>query len=176
MCAWTDEEDETNEKVKIKKLPKASWKKKPTMRSAHEEELANQLESYGFPPPNFQTKLNPERDWTSDFAWIEQHGNGDIYDAVIVEVHGGYGGSIKKESQRNYEKSNWYVMQGFKVLHVTPEMIRDGSAAIAIYKMLESQTLILEKSVFNKKSEKYVWKPVNKKLRKFYEQWIDIKV
>ena len=81
-----------------------------------------QLAAQGIPLPAVEYRFAaPARQWRFDYAWIEQH--------VALEVDGGTwvrgrhsrGGG----QQGDMEKGNAAVLLGWRVLHYTPQQMRD---------------------------------------------------
>lgn len=137
-------------------------------RSQHEVRFEEILKSYGFPKANATNfPPNENRRWTLDFVWlVKRDGANDA--KVAVEIHGGYVGTVQKEMERNYEKMNWLTTQRWKVLHITPSMISDGSAFVYLYWLLRDVGGIVMK--YNCKKGRCLNQ--NAKLEKFYKEWI----
>lgn len=138
-------------------------------RSRAEMELERQLKSYGF--PKFQTNVSPvlSRKWTVDFFWTG--GEETRFRGVVVEVHASQ--LTFKDTTRNYEKSNWLSMAGYIVLHFDEAQINSGEALKVIWDALDIVKLIAwDFSKFDTKLQLPVIAPKNRKLRRFYREWI----
>ncbi len=90
-------------------------------KSKHEEYFARLCEMYGLPPHEREYKFATDigRRWRFDFAWPGQ--------CVAVEVDGGQwqarGGRHARDSDR--EKGNEAAARGWRVLHLSGEMLAD---------------------------------------------------
>lgn len=93
--------------------------------------LARQLEEAGIAHLR-EFKFMSDRKWRFDFCLAEQ-----LY---AVEVNGGIwtGGRHVRPAalQREYEKLNEAAIMGYKVLIVTPQDVKDGSALALIKRAL----------------------------------------
>ena len=94
-------------------------------KSDLEATLALHLRVNNFPEWETEYRFHPKRRWRIDFAWPEQR--------VALEVQGGIhmaksGHNTAAGITRDCEKANEAVVLGWKVLSVTADQIRDGSA------------------------------------------------
>lgn len=89
-----------------------------------EDNLANQIKWIGLKEPEREYKFAPGRKYRCDFAWPDKR--------LLVEVEGGIytkqaHGSITG-ILRDVQKYNLAAELGYKVLRVTPDMIKSGEA------------------------------------------------
>lgn len=79
-------------------------------------------------------RFDAKRKWRFDFCWPERK--------VAVEVDGGtFSGGRHSRGlgyEKDCEKINSAVLQGWRVLRMTSRMVRDGSALQLIEKALEA--------------------------------------
>lgn len=90
-----------------------------------EDALFNQIRLVGLPEPEREFKAIPNRRFRFDFAWVEQK--------LLVEVQGGIyqyhpSHTSAGKIRRDCEKLNLAVLQGYRVLHFTPDMVQNGEA------------------------------------------------
>lgn len=94
--------------------------------SAPEELLAIQLRATGIKYVR-EYRFAPPRRWRADYR---------IDPDVLVEVEGGLwtGGAHARPKGiiRDIEKANEAVLMGYRLLRVTPDMIKDGTALALI--------------------------------------------
>jgi len=103
----------------------------PAVGSQAEESLSTLLRWDGLPEPVREHRFAPPRRWRFDFAWIAER--------VACEVEGGaFSGGHKryKAYESDCEKQNEAMLQGWRVLRVTPAMVDDGRAIEVIRKAL----------------------------------------
>lgn len=77
----------------------------------------------GDPETQYQFAM-PERKWAADFAWIGAR--------LILEIQGGalQNGRHNRRLREDYEKGNWAVLHGWRVLYVTGEMLNEDPIGI----------------------------------------------
>jgi len=130
---------------KLTRLPKAARAARPAAStspapatparrapSALEGQLALQLRLAGLPKPEREYRFDPTRKWRADFAWPALK--------LLVEVEGGTwmqgrharGAGMRADAQ----KYNHAVLENWRLLRVTPDMIRDGTALQTIERAL----------------------------------------
>lgn len=98
--------------------------------SALEDRLVLELRAAGLPTPVREFRFHPTRRWRADLAWPDLR--------LIVEVEGGT--FLRTPGRHNRpigmrkdaEKYNAAVLLGYRLLRVTSDMIRDGSALAVI--------------------------------------------
>lgn len=98
-------------------------------RSAGEAQLLQQIRAYGLPTPELQHQPCPSRKWRLDFAWPERK--------LAVEVHGGVH-VIRSRFEDTAEKELWLTAAGWRVVWVTPKIIKSGLAIDALRWLLGS--------------------------------------
>lgn len=83
-------------------------------------------------PPEQEFRFDPRRKWRFDFAWPEE--------MVAVEIEGGVWNDGRHTRGHGFtndcEKYNEATLAGWRVLRVTGEQIRDGSAVNWIQRAL----------------------------------------
>lgn len=98
-----------------------------------EKRLLEAVKAAGLPQPLREVPVIPGRRYRFDFCWPADDPTPD-YRGVLVEVQGGIwakgksGHSSGRGIQRDCEKLNLATLHGWRVLHITAEMIRDGRA------------------------------------------------
>lgn len=96
-------------------------------------QLAQQCEQAGLPSPTREYQFLTDRKFRFDLAWPEY--------GIAVEVHGGLW--IYGRHQRPYgfakdlEKMNLAVLNGWRVLAVIPDMVRNGQALELIERLFQ---------------------------------------
>jgi len=102
--------------------------------SSLEETLAYQIKVVGLPAPVREFKFHPKRKWRFDFAWPRHK--------IAVEVEGGVwtGGRHMRGFgfQADCEKYAMALIAGWRVLRVTGEMVKDGTALNYIEELLNA--------------------------------------
>jgi very-short-patch-repair endonuclease len=102
--------------------------------SALEDHLYSHIQLIGLPSPAREYRFHPSRRWRFDFAW-------PLY-KVAVEVDGGIyscGRHVRGTGfERDTEKGNEAVLQGWRVLHFTPRQIKSGTAIKTIEKLMHA--------------------------------------
>lgn len=92
--------------------------------SEAEDALDFTLKVAGLPTPEREYRFAPPRRWRFDFAFVPQ--------MVAVEVEGGRWVGGRHTSpvgfQKDCEKYAEAAARGWRVVRVTPEMVRDGTA------------------------------------------------
>ena len=88
------------------------------------ETLLIQLVAAGIAPPVLEYRFAPPRRWRFDLAWPSRW--------LAVELDGGTFVTGRHTRgvgyRRDCEKRNEAVLLGWRVLHVTPEMVSNGEA------------------------------------------------
>lgn len=83
-------------------------------------------------PPETEYRFDPKRRWRFDFAWPEER--------LAVEIEGGVWSDGRHTRGNGFtkdcEKYNEATLAGWRVLRVTGEQIRDGSAVNWIMRAL----------------------------------------
>jgi len=101
--------------------------------SALEETLAFQIKAMKLPEPVREFKFHPKRQWRLDFAWPGCK--------IAVEVEGGAwtGGRHLRGYgfQADCEKYAMALIAGWRVLRVTGQMVKDGTALDYIEQILK---------------------------------------
>lgn len=109
------------------------------MASHWEDMLAFQVHAVKLPAPTREFRLLVDRRWRFDFAWLPQK--------ILVEVHGGTGTFVQGRHvrgahvtpegfEKDREKINSAVLEGFRVLEFTGKQIKTGLAIGMIEKAL----------------------------------------
>jgi very-short-patch-repair endonuclease len=102
-------------------------------RSTAEGELAWQIKAEGLPTPEREFRFHETRRWRFDFAWPDRK--------LAVEVDGGVwtrGRHTRGAGfERDCEKLNEAVLLGWRVLRVTPGMVKLGEAVRVLKVALE---------------------------------------
>jgi very-short-patch-repair endonuclease len=97
-----------------------------------EQELALQIAAAKLPTPTTQHRFHATRRWRADFAWPEHK--------VIVEVEGGIFAAGRHTRgigfEKDCEKQNAAVVDGWKYLRVTGNQIKRGEALAWIQETL----------------------------------------
>lgn len=93
-------------------------------RVDYEDELAQKVQFAGLPAPVQQHKFHPTRRFRFDLAWPDH--------TLAVEIDGGIWIGGRHTSGAGYRrdcvKGNEAILLGWRVLHVTPDMVTDGTA------------------------------------------------
>ena len=87
--------------------------------------LALHIKAVKLPPPEREYRFHPTRRWRLDFAWPDRK--------IAVEVEGVvHDGKGRHQTAKGYaadcEKYNSALLDGWKVLRFTPNVIKSGSA------------------------------------------------
>jgi hypothetical protein len=110
--------------------------------------LIDYCRSRGYPVPDAEVRVTPDRKFAFDFAWPDL--------MIALEVDGGlYGmgkpcpmckqrkvaghGSIQRKLT-DIEKFNLAALQGWRVVHVTPDMVKKGTACDVIDAIFKGET------------------------------------
>src|SRR5262245_12547573 len=101
-----------------------SPKKPKAQKLAPADELAAQIKLAGLREPIREYRFNPSRRWRADFAWPDRRLLLEVEGAVFVNGRHTRG----KGFTADIEKYNQAVLDGYKVLRVTPEHIKRGYA------------------------------------------------
>ena len=101
--------------------------------SALEDTLVFQLHVMGVPAPVREFRFDPTRRWRADLAWPDLR--------LLVEVEGGTfvrGRHSRPVGMRtDAMKYNAALLLGFRVLRVTSDMVKDGSALDVIQEAVD---------------------------------------
>lgn len=104
--------------------------------SALEDMLMVHIVLYKLPIPQCEFRFAPPRRWRFDFAWPEKR--------IAVEVDGGSwiaGRHTRgKGFEKDCEKRNAAALDGWRVLHVTTNMVKDGRAVRLIEQAMGAAT------------------------------------
>ena len=100
-----------------------------------EDEFMNQVWTMrGFPVPGREVLFHPTRKWRFDFAWP--------FYQIALEIEGGTWVSGRHSRgagmRADCEKYNAAVLAGWKVLRVTSDMVKDGSALNLVEQALQT--------------------------------------
>ena len=105
------------------------------MTSSLEARLLWQIQIAGLPLPVAELVFHTGRKWRFDFSW-------DEYD-LAVEVEGGTWSGGRHVSpvgfRKDCEKYNQAVIDGWRVLRFTSDMIDDGTALATITKAMREE-------------------------------------
>ena len=93
--------------------------------------LRDQIVEAGLPEPFREFVWHPTRNFRADLAWpaLKQ----------IVEVDGAVH-RMKDKFARDIERHNLLMMQGWRYLRVTPQMVRSGEALTVVKTFLNERT------------------------------------
>ncbi len=93
-----------------------------------------QLKAAGLPVPVSEFRFAPPRRWRFDLAWKDM--------MVAMEIEGGvwkYGRHNRPTGfLRDCEKYNEAVCRGWKVIRVTHEQLKDGTALRYVERLMET--------------------------------------
>lgn len=94
--------------------------------------LAGMLRMAGVEMPQREFRFHPTKGWRFDMAWPER--------MFAVEADGGTwtkGGHVRgKHFESDCEKGNEAILLGWRVMHMTTDMIHDGRALVFIERFL----------------------------------------
>lgn len=100
-------------------------------------DLLTQVRAAGLPAPVTEHRFHPVRRWRFDFAWPDEH--------LALEIDGGVyvrGGHTRGAAyERDREKDAEAMVLGWRVLRVTPRMVKDGRALRWIEQLLQHETV-----------------------------------
>jgi very-short-patch-repair endonuclease len=103
------------------------------MKSALEEEFLFHVKSLNLPAPQEQYQIIPDRKFRWDFAWPDRK--------IAVEIQGGtWSGGAHSRGwgiQRDCEKNNLAVCQGWRLLYFTSDMVHSGLALSVVEGILK---------------------------------------
>jgi very-short-patch-repair endonuclease len=98
--------------------------------SALEDQFAMQLRAVGLPDPEREYRFHPVRRWKFDFAFPA------MLPPIAVEIEGGtrQNGRHNRHSgyQADCEKYNTAILNGWRVLRFTSDMVKSGSAVATV--------------------------------------------
>jgi very-short-patch-repair endonuclease len=101
--------------------------------SQAEEELARHIRAVNLPEPVREYRFAPQRRWRADFAYPEQK--------ILIECEGGLWVNGRHNRPAGFikdaEKYNEAACLGYRVIRVTPDMIRSGEAVRYIERVME---------------------------------------
>ena len=96
----------------------------PLPNNLRDRLLLAQVQGDGLPEPQREWRVVPERRWRFDFAWPVHR--------VALEIEGGVftrGRHVRGAGfLADMEKYNAAALAGWKVLRVTPQQVKDGTA------------------------------------------------
>jgi very-short-patch-repair endonuclease len=105
-----------------------------SMKLLATDQLALELFAAGLPEPERERKVTPGRRYAFDFSWPQQH--------LAVEVEGGTWSGGRHTRGNGYEedcrKYNIAVIEGWKVLRFTSDMVKRGEAIKILRVVLKS--------------------------------------
>lgn len=103
---------------------------------APEEELAYFLKDAGIKDWQREYRFTPKRLWRFDFAWPDL--------ALALEIEGGVWiqGRHNRPTgfTKDLEKYNTATLLGWRLLRVTPRMVKDGTAVAFVKKAIEARS------------------------------------
>lgn len=95
-------------------------------------ELVQQINLIGLPEPTAELRFHPVREWRFDLAWLVQK--------VAVEIEGGIWKQGRHTRGKGFEedcvKYGEALVLGWRVLRVTPGMIKRGTAVDLLERIL----------------------------------------
>lgn len=97
---------------------------KQTNNSKYEDQMAIQIKQVGLPIPERQYKWHPDRKFSADFAYPAIKLLIEIDGAIWVKGGHSSGTGITRDRIKDAEA----LIQGWKVLRVTSDMVKDGTA------------------------------------------------
>lgn len=80
-------------------------------------------------------KFDPVRKWRFDFAFVKEKVAVEIDGGVFLGAKGGHTSGVGYTS--NCEKGNAAVLQGWRVLHFTPDHVKSGYARQTLKEILK---------------------------------------
>ena len=102
-----------------------------------EEALLAQIREAGLPEPTREARVCKERRWRLDFLWE----NDGFPGGLAVEVEGATWANGRHNRGAGYasdvEKYNTCLLRGIRVLRVTGDMVKDGTAIRLIRRAIE---------------------------------------
>lgn len=99
-----------------------------------EEMLAFQIKAVGLEEPVREFKFHPKRRWRFDFAWPSRK--------LACEVHGGTSDKVRGRHvrmngfEKDREKMNSAILDDWRVIELTANMVKDGTGIGWIEKCL----------------------------------------
>lgn len=100
--------------------------------------LLSQLQLMGLPEPAPEYRFHPERQWRVDFAWPDE--------LIACEIEGGIWMQTKKGRSKGHAhpkrfledmvKYNELAILGWRLIRVTPEMVKDQTAVAILERIL----------------------------------------
>lgn len=120
----------------------ASQTKKPSVQVAKESKkkapaetdwgqvLIERVVAHGLPAPVREYRFHAERRWKLDLAWKDKLVACEIEGGIWMqtETGRGKGHAHPKRFLQDIEKYNELALYGWKLIRVTPDMIKDGRA------------------------------------------------
>lgn len=100
---------------------------------AHSVLLLLQLRALQLPPPQPEFRFHETRRWRFDFAWPAQRLALEIEGGVYVAGRHSRGAGMEGDMEKYAEA----LVAGWRVLRVTPRMVRDGRAAAWVGRALD---------------------------------------
>lgn len=104
-------------------------------RVDYQADLAQQVKLAGLPEPVLEFRFHPTRKFRFDLAWPDH--------MLACEIDGGIwvrGRHVRADGFRNdCIKGNEAILLGWRVLHVTPDMVSDGSALVYVEYALKTR-------------------------------------
>ena len=98
-----------------------------------EADLLFQISAVGLPTPIRQAKIIPDRRFRWDFTWPDRKLAVEIQGSTWVPNTGHTSGT---GLARDYEKNNEAVLQGYRCLYFTSDMVKSGVAVSILERAL----------------------------------------
>jgi very-short-patch-repair endonuclease len=121
-------------RAQLTSLPPRRKRVRTKVRDELERALFTELKLMDLPVPVRQFQFHPKRRWKFDFAWPER--------LFAAEVDGGTwtgGAHVRgKRYERDCEKGAEALLLGWRVMHVTTDMVRDGRAVAYIERFFQA--------------------------------------
>jgi very-short-patch-repair endonuclease len=104
------------------------------MQSGFERNLEFQIKALKLPAPETQYRFHPTRRWTFDFCWPDLK--------LALEVEGGIWTKGRHTRGKGYEKDcekyNEAALAGFRLLRVTTDMVKAGTALNVVERAIQA--------------------------------------
>ena len=94
-----------------------------------------QCQLAGLPSPVAEFRFHPVRKWRFDFAFVEAKLAVEVDGGAFVQGRHTRGAGWLKDQ----EKLNTAVVMGWRVLHVTPQQVTDGTALTWVSNCFQEQ-------------------------------------